>query len=264
MSPPVPLTPRPVLAAELPLLESSVARAVLKAVLTAWGPWIEVRGAHHLRSAPEPAVFALSHNNSLEALLAPAVLLYLRRGRPVRFLIDWMFLHLPPVGWITRLGQPIPVWTKPARWGLWESFRRQHLRSSPLEEAEAALAKGDSVGIFPEGTRNPDPRRLLPGRRGLGRLALKAGVPVVPVGLDFPARHRLGRPPRLGRLRMAVGQPLDFTAEAERWRRAEGRPDRRRALETSAVERVMQRLAPLAAKRPPARRPEPRTTPRGE
>jgi 1-acyl-sn-glycerol-3-phosphate acyltransferase len=42
------------------------------------------------------------------------------------------------------------------------------------------------VGIYPEGTVNRDPRRLLAGRGGAARLSLETGAPIVPVGIRFP------------------------------------------------------------------------------
>jgi 1-acyl-sn-glycerol-3-phosphate acyltransferase len=44
---------------------------------------------------------------------------------------------------------------------------------------------GGSVGLFPEGTVNRDPRRLLRGRFGAARLSLETGTPVLPVGIRF-------------------------------------------------------------------------------
>ncbi len=44
------------------------------------------------------------------------------------------------------------------------------------------LRAGELFGIFPEGTRSPD-GRLYKGRTGVARLALQAGVPVIPAGL---------------------------------------------------------------------------------
>ncbi len=42
------------------------------------------------------------------------------------------------------------------------------------------IKKGHGVIIFPEGTRSPD-GSLLPGKPGAGLLAIKAGVPILPV-----------------------------------------------------------------------------------
>jgi 1-acyl-sn-glycerol-3-phosphate acyltransferase len=41
--------------------------------------------------------------------------------------------------------------------------------------------------VFPEGTVNRNPRRLLVGRVGMSRLSLETGAPIVPIGIRFPA-----------------------------------------------------------------------------
>jgi 1-acyl-sn-glycerol-3-phosphate acyltransferase len=184
-------------------------RLLLRAVLCASAGGIRVEGASRLAGIPDPAVFALSHHSAYEALLAPAALIALRGGRRVRFLVDWMYLELPLAGAILRHGEPIAVYRKPARWRWREHVRRQGLRStSPADRALMALRRGISVGIYPEGRRNADPWRLAPMRRGAAVLATKAGAPLVPIGIDFPARERLGRVPRLGRMVLRVGEPL--------------------------------------------------------
>jgi 1-acyl-sn-glycerol-3-phosphate acyltransferase len=74
------------------------------------------------------------------------------------------------------------------------------------------LAAGDVLGIYPEGTRSPD-GKLYRGRTGLARMALVARVPVVPVvmiGTDdvMPIGRSI---PRVGRVGMIIGEPLDFS-----------------------------------------------------
>jgi 1-acyl-sn-glycerol-3-phosphate acyltransferase len=56
---------------------------------------------------------------------------------------------------------------------------REALKS--LNRAAKQIAAGTSVLIFPEGTRSPD-GRLHPFKTGAITLAIKAGVPVVPIG----------------------------------------------------------------------------------
>jgi 1-acyl-sn-glycerol-3-phosphate acyltransferase len=84
-----------------------------------------------------------------------------------------------------------------------------------LEAVDTAIRlckEGEGVMIFPEGTRRPkDADRTYVGRAhtGTARIALAAGVPIVPAAIS--GTERLGR---LGPLRVAYGEPIP----------AEGRP----------------------------------------
>jgi 1-acyl-sn-glycerol-3-phosphate acyltransferase len=77
---------------------------------------------------------------------------------------------------------------------------------SALERARRQLANGHSVGIFPEGTINRDPDRLLPGHRGAAYLSLATCTPVIPVGIQFPGAA--GRIDDHARMEVAIGAPL--------------------------------------------------------
>lgn len=203
------LTPAWCFRQPLEAIDDARTRALLRGVLAASAGGIEVEGARRLAEIEDPAIFALTHHNAFEALLAPAALMALRGGRPIRFLIDWMYLELPFVGALLRHGRPIPVYRKAARWRWREALRKDGLRgAAPTDRALRALADGISIGIYPEGRRNSDPWRLAPVRRGAAELALRSGAPLVPIGIRFPARERLGRLPRLGRMILSVGEPL--------------------------------------------------------
>jgi 1-acyl-sn-glycerol-3-phosphate acyltransferase len=81
------------------------------------------------------------------------------------------------------------------------------------------LRDGELLGLYPEGTRSPD-GRLYRGKTGVARMALEAGVPVIPVGLigmfDLqPAGRTMPRfGPRIGRVEVRIGRPLDFSRYA--------------------------------------------------
>ena len=73
------------------------------------------------------------------------------------------------------------------------------------------LAQGESVGLFPEGTRS-DNGKLLPPQSGVALLAQKSGVPVIPTALIGANRvlpvH--GKWPRPATLKVVFGPPLHF------------------------------------------------------
>ncbi len=230
------------------------ARWALRTILAATAGSIRVEGHERLAALPDPAIFALSHHNTYEALVAPATLVALRSGRRIRFLVDWMFLELPLAGWLIHQLDPIAIFRKPARFGWREDVRRAGWAgASAFDRALEALASGSSIGLYPEGMRNRDPWHLAPGKRGVGLLALRSGSPVVPVGLDFPARDRLLRTPRLGSLVLRIGEPVDVAAHHLEWG-ASGptdSPARRqfeRARSASIADQVHSRLARLARK----------------
>ena len=95
---------------------------------------------------------------------------------------------------------------------------RQALKS--LNDAAENIAKGASVIIFPEGTRSPD-GRLAEFKTGAIMLAIKSGVPVVPVGFNgaheaLPKGSLLARG---GEIVLRIGTPIatkDFKAKDKR------------------------------------------------
>ena len=74
------------------------------------------------------------------------------------------------------------------------------------------LNKGDLLGIYPEGTRSPD-GRLYRGKTGVARMALEAGVPVIPVVMVGTDKAQpIGRKlPKITRIGVRIGEPLDFS-----------------------------------------------------
>ncbi len=60
-----------------------------------------------------------------------------------------------------------------------------------VEQARTHLQQGSSVAIFIEGRISPEEGGFLPPRAGAARLALAAGVPVVPVGIYLRRNWRL-------------------------------------------------------------------------
>jgi 1-acyl-sn-glycerol-3-phosphate acyltransferase len=121
------------------------------------------------------------------------------------------------------------------------------LDRNDADAAAAALATGARavrdgllLGVYPEGTRSPD-GRLYRGKTGLARMAMKTGVPVVPVAMIGTDRVQpIGRVlPRLARVRVRIGAPLQPPKPA-----ADPVVEKRQAREFT--ERVMASIAALS------------------
>ncbi|MFB2583646.1 lysophospholipid acyltransferase family protein [Herbiconiux liukaitaii] len=74
------------------------------------------------------------------------------------------------------------------------------------------LARGDLLGIYPEGTRSPD-AKLYRGRTGVARMVLEAHVPIIPVAMiDTERVMPIGsKLPKIRRIGIVIGEPLDFS-----------------------------------------------------
>lgn len=166
-------------------------------------------GLQHIDPANDPFILAMNHSIRREAVLVPALLFLHRNGRFIHFFSDWNNLLIPGYGLLIARAGTITVTRKPARPAFLNALMPFFRDPVPaLERARRHLAAGRSVGIFPEGTVNRDPTRLLPARVGMARLALETGVPVVPVGTRFPGAV-FGLPPdERAPLDVHIGAPL--------------------------------------------------------
>ncbi|EFQ83257.1 Acyltransferase [Aeromicrobium marinum DSM 15272] len=137
--------------------------AVFGALFRLWGYRFDVRGAEHL-PAHGPAVIASNHIGFLDFTFIGYAAR--ERGRLVRFMSKRSVFDSRFAGWLMRRMGHIPV----DRASGAVAYRR----------AGRLLDAGQLVGLFPEATisRSWLLKRFRPGAAGL---ALRHGVPVVPV-----------------------------------------------------------------------------------
>jgi 1-acyl-sn-glycerol-3-phosphate acyltransferase len=85
-----------------------------------------------------------------------------------------------------------------------------------ISDAARIIRDGKSVMTFPEGTRSMD-NQIHPFKKGVFHLALKAGVPIVPVtiigsGEIMPKKSFRVHP---GKITMVIDKPIDVTGYSE-------------------------------------------------
>jgi 1-acyl-sn-glycerol-3-phosphate acyltransferase len=137
-------------------------------------------------------VLAPSHRSMMDIPFAA----WLSR-RPLRYMGKASLFRIPVAGWFFR------------RLGGFEVARDGTDRKA-LRDSIAMLQGGDVLLVYPEGTRQ-NGEKIAPLQPGAAYLALRAGVPVVPVGLAGTEEIRRGHRakfPRFGRVAMVVGDPI--------------------------------------------------------
>ena len=116
--------------------------------------------------------------------------------RPIYFMAKQEIFRNPFVGWLLNCLGAFPV-------------KRGESDEESTETARALLERGEAVVIFAEGTRI---RRGSLGRprRGVGRLALESGAPVVPIAVSGSEHARRGWRIRPVKVHLRFGAPLTF------------------------------------------------------
>jgi len=203
---------------------------------------------HHLERVPsfapnESFILVANHRSFFDLYLITCELIRHGLSQRIVFPVRSGFFYDSPLGFMVNGAMSFfamypPIFREPSR---------ATLNVAGLDELAALLEQGGTfVGIHPEGRRNanPDPRQLLPGQSGVGRLVRKARVPVIPVftnGLqssDFVKQvtsnfDRSGTP-----IHTVFGAPIDFSDLLQR------PPSPRNYRDITA--RVMQEISLLA------------------
>jgi 1-acyl-sn-glycerol-3-phosphate acyltransferase len=158
------------------------------------GVRVHVKGLERIPA--ETCIFAANHSSSADA---PAVVWSIPRR--IAILLKRSLFEYPIVGQAFHLAHFIPV----------DRFNRDSAINS-LEQATESLRNGQSFLIYPEGTRSPD-GRLQEFKKGTAVMAIKAGVPIVPVACSNA--HRIMEKRKLnikpGEIVVEFLTPIDST-----------------------------------------------------
>lgn len=170
------------------------------------GPWLrllyrpQVEGLEHIPK-DGPAILASNHLSFSDSFFLPLVV-----PRHITFLAKAEYFNGKGIkGFFTRaffsgVGQ-VPI-----------DRSGGSASENALNTALRVLSQDELLGIYPEGTRSPD-GRLYRGKTGVARVALEAGVPVIPVAMI--GTREIQQPgqkmPKIRRVGIKIGAPLDFS-----------------------------------------------------
>ena len=175
-------------------------RWTLFPALRVWFRW-RFEGLEHI-PARGPAIIACNHASYLD----PPATAYavVRAHRRPRFLAKQELFRAPGLKWVMKGAHQIPV------------ARGTGAQGASLVAANEALARGEIVVVYPEGTVTKREDGLpMEGKTGTVRLALASGVPITPMvswgsapvwQKSGPGSLRPGRP-----VWIRVGTPIDLS-----------------------------------------------------
>jgi 1-acyl-sn-glycerol-3-phosphate acyltransferase len=177
---------------ERDLLIHRVPKLWSRTIMKITGSKVSVEGEHLI---PEgPVAFVANHEGDFDV---PSLLGFIQK----------------PFGFVSKMEvKKVPilsVWMEVMNCiFLDRSNRRQAVNS--IREGAAMLKEGHSILIFPEGTRSKG-GPISPFKAGSFRLAIDAGVPIVPVSIKgtscvFEKNNRMIRP---AAIHITIGQPVD-------------------------------------------------------
>lgn len=181
----------------------------------------QVRGGENLKKV-KGAILAVNHSSFVDPVLAGVA-----SPRPLYFLARKDLFRNKFFGWLIRSFHAIP-------------FNRDFPDTVAIRNVVQLLQNGKIVLVFPEGTRSPN-GNLLPPHPGIGFIALKAKVPIVPMYIKGAHRilPREARFIRLAKAGAKIGEPIYL----DMWLKKE-HPERSDYEEVACL--VMQRIRQLA------------------
>jgi 1-acyl-sn-glycerol-3-phosphate acyltransferase len=150
-------------------------------------------GRENARGIQGGLIVAANHRSFLDPFLIGGTLPW---RRPMNYVAKVELFQRPWQGWIlSRLGA-FPI-------------RRKESDELSVETARMVVERGGTVCIFPEGTRIRKGTLAAP-KRGVGRLALETGAPVVPAAVFGSEHVRRGWRIYPRKVKVRLGRPMGF------------------------------------------------------
>ena len=170
--------------------------------LVAWTIFarIRVQGVDNVR--PDRAYVYMANHSSL--IDTPALFAYL--PYPFRIMAKRGLFFVPFMGWHLATAGHFPIDRGDAR-----------KTAKSVRRVVDGVRSGTSIAVFPEGTRTPD-GRLQDFKAGAFKIALRAGVPIVPVTIrgTFALLPKTTLAPRPGRVDVIIGKPIETSEYGEK------------------------------------------------
>src|SRR3954454_16310945 len=138
-----------------------------------------------------PVILAANHRSFLDPFIIGVCI-----RRPIYFVAKRELFERRWQGWLLNALGAFPI-------------RRGESDVESMDTALEILNRGDVVVIFPEGTRIRS-GSLGKAKRGVGRMALQSGAPIVPVAVHGTERCRNGWRVKPVKVKVRLGRPLTF------------------------------------------------------
>lgn len=136
-------------------------------------------------SADKPYIFVGNHLSLLDVVYIGTA-----TGKPVHFLAKKDLFEKGFMKWFVTKSESIPV-------------NRDGTDVKALISAMKCLKKGESIGIYPEGTRNRSDEIMLPFKSGAAAISIKTKTPILPV-------VHLKRIKLFRKEHVLYGEPIEF------------------------------------------------------
>ena len=193
-----------------------------------------------------PVILAPNHFSQWDHFFAAVYL-----QRKVQFMAKSQLFKNPAIKYIFKHGGVFPV-------------RRGHHDDEAFVTANAILDRGGTMLMYAEGGRSRSGDLGQP-KRGIGKIALESGVPVIPVSIHGSAHVRGWRRLRFPKVTIQYGEPLTFPVQADPTREEQQRVanqifDRVRAMYVDLEENGRRDVLKRLREGLPAASPEPNPT----